>query len=198
VCIAAVMEFIELYGVPMQARVVGENIRLLTQSQDGDTFECTFNVLGSFSRGDFVVFNVCKKMYPFGAAVSCLDDCAFVCKRGMEEFSVLPNCEGVVRVVVSKRVLPKGKRRSVDDQMLINGTFMPFEVDLGRERDKHDVGSTGDAVGEVVTEEKVDVAGLRVLVERNIWWWRDWRSCGEAVIILVVTVLLVVLPLFCE
>jgi hypothetical protein len=202
------MEFIETYGVPTQARVFGRNLRLITMSQDGDTFECSFRVLESFGKEDFIVFNVCKKLYPFGASVKCLDDCGFLCARSLESFKVFPTKEGVVKLLVSKRMLPQGKRRSVDDQIHLNSSLMQFEEDYAQGREEKMEVKEEEKEGEIVVESvnrligqaieselsaKFNVGSRVVVNERE-----KWRRLCEAVIIVAITILLVVLPLCCE
>lgn len=118
----------------MQARIKSPDIVLMSQSQDNDTFTCRFNIVGPLLRGH-VWFNLCTKVYPVGASVICEQDgqdCKIVCSKSMEGFKVYPMAPGVISLVVRKRLLKQGKRRSVDEQVYLNSALMTFEEDDGK------------------------------------------------------------------
>lgn len=130
-CIATVDEFLRTYGVPMQFHGSGDAIRLVSQHQDGDTFSCDFDVEAS-GQG-YAWFNVCPKMYPTSVSVLCnsTDMCRILSSRSKGRFTVYPmdlrSSRVRVSISVKKRVLRPGARRSLDDQIHLNGALMHFE-----------------------------------------------------------------------
>lgn len=113
----------------MQITIVSPSIEFKSQKTSGTTYECCFEVIEPKGH---VQFNICKKLYPYGANVICenTDLVSILVDGSGDFFRCYPQGAGRVFLRVVKRVLDGS--RSIDDSIHLNGTLMHIDGGNGK------------------------------------------------------------------